>query len=742
MKFNKCYCCLAFLFINTFSFNSHAQEQGFFLDDWKAKTITAPVYTPATAPTQAATVTVNVDAANVLTKVSKYVFGHNSAGWAGQLNQDVPFLQHVSNLNPNVIRWPGGNLSNDYFWNATSQATTPKDLPPDFKFGDLQYGANKSGWTMSTDAYYDMLAKTGSKGIICVNYAYARYSTSADPVATAAKHAADWVRYDNGRTRYWEIGNENYGNWETGYTINTAYNKDGQPATISGELYGKHARVFIDAMRQAAREVGNDIKIGVVAMDSSPAYNPVMRDWNKGLMPQIADKADYIILHSYYTPYDQNSTVATILDSATTVTKTIKDFAMTGLRTHANHAPLPVALTEWNIFAKGSGQAVSYINGMHAALLLGEVIKNNYGLATRWDFLNGFDNGNSHGLFSDAETDATKHVPRAPFFYMYYFQKMFGDRMVNSSVSGSADVVSYASTFTSGQSGVVVVNKGNTQQIVNLKMNNFNVGARYYYYVLTGGTDNGSFSRKVYVNGQTTNEGGGGPQNYATLSPYGSAINGDIKLTLPKTSVLYVVVDKAVAANSSRSSSSQAASIWTACANENQTCSFSGTKRVRYGAGTSWKEGVYTGSVLCGNQAFGDPIPGTFKTCQIANFSGPASSKAASSKPKSSTPSTGGGNCKYTVASEWNNGFTGTIRITNNGTNAMNGWNVNWAYTDGSKVTSNWNSTLTGNNPYNATNVGWNGTIQPGQFVEFGFQANKGTSPNPQIPVVTGPSCK
>ena len=28
---------------------------------------------------------------------------------------------------------------------------------------------------------------------------YARYSTAANPVATAAHLAADWVRYDNGR---------------------------------------------------------------------------------------------------------------------------------------------------------------------------------------------------------------------------------------------------------------------------------------------------------------------------------------------------------------------------------------------------------------------------------------------------------------------------------------------------------------------------------------------------------------
>jgi hypothetical protein len=74
-------------------------------------------------------------------------------------------------------------------------------------------------------------------------------------------------------------------------------------------------------------------------------------------------------------------------------------------------------------------------------------------------------------------------------------------------------------------------------------MNNFKKGDRYYYYVLTGGTDNGDFSRKVYVNGKTTTLAGGGPSDYATLKPFGTTINGDIKISLPKYSTIYLLVD-------------------------------------------------------------------------------------------------------------------------------------------------------------------------------------------------------
>jgi len=79
--------------------------------------------------------------------------------------------------------------------------------------------------------------------------------------------------------------------------------------------------------------------------------------------------------------------------------------------------------------------------------------------------------------------------------------------------------------------------------VVSVAFNNFKKGNRYYYYVLTGGTDNGDFSRKVYVNGKTTTLAGGGPTDYATLKPYGTTIAGDIKLTLPKYSTIYLLVE-------------------------------------------------------------------------------------------------------------------------------------------------------------------------------------------------------
>jgi large repetitive protein len=56
-----------------------------------------------------------------------------------------------------------------------------------------------------------------------------------------------------------------------------------------------------------------------------------------------------------------------------------------------------------------------------------------------------------------------------------------------------------------------------------------------------------------------------------------------------------------------------------ACSNENATCVLpaGATATVWYGAGTGWvsRTGV-TGSIACNNATFGDPIPGTFKSCR------------------------------------------------------------------------------------------------------------------------------
>ncbi len=96
--------------------------------------------------------------------------------------------------------------------------------------------------------------------------------------------------------------------------------------------------------------------------------------------------------------------------------------------------------------------------------------------------------------------------------------------------------------------------------------------------------------------------------------------------------------------------------------------------------------------------------------------------------------------CSYAVVNEWNSGFQGSITITNNGTTAINGWTVGWQYS-ANKITSSWNATLSGSNPYSATALDWNKTIQPGQSVSFGVQGDKNSTAPAEVPTITGAVC-
>ncbi len=530
------------------------QDPGFFLNDWEEKTIQVTNYTPVSKPSESASAIINIDVSDEITKVSKYLFGNNANTYMTQMVDQPDLINHITNLSPNVIRFPGGNLSNIFFWDMEPDAYY-SDLPTELVDGtdgsvdpaSYWSGKNTAGWTLSLDNFYQMQEMTGQQGMITVNYSYARYGLSEDPVERAAQYAADWVRYDNGRTKYWEIGNENSGPWQAGWQINTETNQDGQPEIINGGIYGGHFLTFANAMRAAAAETGHEIFIGaqLIQYDAENTWNPPDKDWNELFFAAAGNAADFYIVHSYYTPYNENSTVETILNTPRTETESIMDW----MRTTTSRAGVtlkPIALTEWNIFAVGSMQAVSHINGMHATMTLGELIKNKYGEASRWDLANGWSNGDDHGLFNqgDEPGDVPKWNPRPAFYHMYYMQKYFGDRAVTSVTAGNSNIQAYASKFSSGQAAVVIANKGRTDEVVQLAFDNFTPGTRYYWYTLEGGADNGDFSRQVFINDNGPEYIAGGPSNYQDIAARSALTDGGVILTAPALSVTHVIIDE------------------------------------------------------------------------------------------------------------------------------------------------------------------------------------------------------
>ena len=529
---------IAIMFVTSFSL--FAQNTNCFLEDFEPKNAIIPNSILANKVNNATTVTVTL-MADTLGKISKYVFGNSLAVWMGNNTGSSTFVKNVQALNPSLIRFPGGSWADIFFWNGK-----PNDVPDSVYNGttgkkELFYAiSGKNDWPTTTDNYYKLRQQTGSQGLITINYGYARYGLSAKPAEQAAHLAAQWVRYDKGRTKFWEIGNENGGPWEAGWMIDTNTNKDGQPKVITGQLYGQHFKVFADSMRAAAAEVGAEIYIGaqVLHFDGTTSWNSVDKTWNAGVFKEVGDAADFYVMHNYF---GTAATVDNLLSVAATEPKKNISFIQQDI-INKKAFPKPVALTEYNMNTLtnpvNKSSAISYINGMQATILFNELIKNNFGLAARWLLASGED-----AMFYQGNNNSLLWQPRPDFYYAYYQQKFTGDHVINAT-SDNSTILAYASKFASGETGVVIVNRGKTAQVVKIDPKNIGVGNQYYNYSLTGGTDNGDFSLFVSVNGVNPTGTQWGPREILETIPANAySIDEAIKLNVPARSVQFIMIE-------------------------------------------------------------------------------------------------------------------------------------------------------------------------------------------------------
>ncbi len=84
--------------------------------------------------------------------------------------------------------------------------------------------------------------------------------------------------------------------------------------------------------------------------------------------------------------------------------------------------------------------------------------------------------------------------------------------------------------------------------------------------------------------------------------------------------------------------------------------------------------------------------------------------------------------CQYSISNEWGSGFTSSIAITNVSEQAITAWTASIEFpNDSASITQMWNADFSGQNPYQASNKSYNGQINPGSTVSFGFNSNKAT---------------
>jgi hypothetical protein len=113
-----------------------------------------------------------------------------------------------------------------------------------------------------------------------------------------------------------------------------------------------------------------------------------------------------------------------------------------------------------------------------------------------------------------------------------------------------------------------------------------------------------------------------------TSAVFGDPVNGTAK------SCSYASTTAAVPAQTG-----PAAGTWVVCAGEGSTCTFTGTREVRFGTPTSFVTKTHTGSVLCLQNWFGpdDPAKGTLKSCSVQVVAPPAPPASTTPAPSADT---------------------------------------------------------------------------------------------------------
>ncbi|WP_165901917.1 glycoside hydrolase family 9 protein [Reinekea marinisedimentorum] len=82
-------------------------------------------------------------------------------------------------------------------------------------------------------------------------------------------------------------------------------------------------------------------------------------------------------------------------------------------------------------------------------------------------------------------------------------------------------------------------------------------------------------------------------------------------------------------------------------------------------------------------------------------------------------------NVDYSVVNEWSTGYIGSVTISNNGEGEAISWQTTITYSDNTEIVNSWQADVSGESPtYSASSQSWNGSIDAGDSVSWGFEAS------------------
>ncbi|MEM0040726.1 MAG: alpha-L-arabinofuranosidase C-terminal domain-containing protein [Thermoproteota archaeon] len=192
-------------------------------------------------------------------------------------------LKAIKDLNPPLVRWPGGNFASGYHW---EDGIGPVDHRP--RRFDMAWRAEEPN-LFGTDEFIEWCKLIGAEPFIVVN------AGNGTP-----EEAARWVEYCNlnwstyyaslrrkygheepFNVRLWGIGNELYGEWQVGFC------KDGAECA-------RRTSEFANEMRK----VDPNIELVAVGHETDP-------EWNIEVVKGAGKYFNYLSVHYYVYPKDK-----------------------------------------------------------------------------------------------------------------------------------------------------------------------------------------------------------------------------------------------------------------------------------------------------------------------------------------------------------------------------------------------------------------------------------------------------
>ena len=697
--------------------------------------LTGAVALPGLAASPAAAanaVAVTVNATSGLGTIPSNAIGLNTAVYDSYMN-DTPIPALLKAAGINALRYPGGSYSDIYNW-QTNVAQGGYDAP-NTSFANFMGTAQAAG----------------ASPVITVNYG----------TGTPAL-AASWVQNADVTNKYgisyWEVGNEVYGNgtyganWETDSHCTTS---SGSPVTIGSEpsqtyscgptTYAANVLSYMSAMKAASSN------IHVCAVLTTPGFWPdgvtnsttSPLPWNQTVLTALGSKTDCVIVH-YYPGGSNTAAMLTDPQDITGIVSTIK--SEVSQYAGVNPANVPIMVTETNSNVDMDTQP----NALFAADMYATWMENGVTNIDWWDEHNGpgtnppntvdgAQDYGDYGIFSNGGNNSgvTEPAAETPFATYYGIEMLTklgspGDTMVSSS-SGSSLVRVHAVHRAGGNLDVLIDNEDPTNSYTaNLTYNGFTASGSPVVYTLANNANAITSTTQSSASSITV-----APYSLTVIQIPGS---GGTSATAPGAPGQPIASN--LSSSTSGANSGSATLNWPAATPG--TYPVANYQVLRLGSGgTSTLVGSPTATTL----SLSGLTIGTSYTYDVVAVDTHGNVSLPSPPVTFTVPPPANSTCAvhYVVNSSWSGGFGASLTLTDEGTTAINGWTLTFAFpAAGEAVQSGWDGTWTqAGQTVTVTNASWNGAIAAGGGnISLGFNGtDTGLATAPVAFYINGTIC-